>query len=117
MSLLIDLNAFEDILSSVGIPLSIVAALFISKFLAACLAKFAYRYSWLQTITMWSLPLPQVAATLAAALIAFQAEIIDTRLFNSVILLMLATLIAGPLISTRAAAQLTSNQTNTKAEA
>lgn len=117
MGLLIDLNAFEDILRSVGIPLSIVAALFISKFLAACLAKFAYRYSWLQTITMWSLSLPQVAATLAATLIAFQAEIIDDRVFNSVILLMLVTSIAGPLITTRAAARLTSNQTNTKAEA
>jgi Kef-type K+ transport system membrane component KefB len=117
MGLLLDLKAFEDILRSVGIPLSIVAALIISKFLAACLAKFAYRYSWIQTITMWSLSLPQVAATLAAALIAFQAEIIDDRVFNSVILLMLVTSIAGPLITARAAAQLTSNEPNTKAEA
>jgi Kef-type K+ transport system membrane component KefB len=114
MGLLIDLNAFEDILRSVSIPLSIVAALFISKFLAACLAKIAYRYNWIQTITMWSLSLPQVAATLAAALIGFQAEIIDDRVFNSVILLMLVTSIAGPLITARAAARLTSNQTDAK---
>jgi Kef-type K+ transport system membrane component KefB/nucleotide-binding universal stress UspA family protein len=117
MGLLLDLNAFEDILRSVGIPLSIVAALFISKFLAACLAKFAYRYNWIQAITMWSLSLPQVAATLAAALIGFQAEIIDDRVFNSVILLMLVTSIAGPLITARTAPQLNSDQTNTKPKA
>lgn len=106
MGLLLDLKAFEDIFRSVGIPLSIVGALFLSKFLAACIAKLAYRYSWQQTITMWSLSLPQVAATLAAALIAFQAQIINERVFNSVILLMLVTSVAGPLITSRAAAQL-----------
>ena len=108
MGLLLDIKAFEDIFRSVAIPLSILGALVISKFLAACLAKFAYRYSWQQTITMWSLSLPQVAATLAAALIAFQAQIINERVFNSVILLMLVTSVAGPLITSRAAAQLNS---------
>ena len=108
MGLLLDLKAFEDIFRSVGIPLSILVALLLSKFLAACLAKFAYRYSWQQTITMWSLSLPQVAATLAAALIAFQAQIINERVFNSVILLMLVTSLAGPLITSRAAARLNS---------
>ncbi len=106
MGLLLDLNAFKDILGSVGIPLAIVVALLLSKFLAACIAKLIFRYSWQQTITMWSLSLPQVAATLAAALIAFQAEIINEEVFNSVILLMLVTSIAGPLITSRFATQL-----------
>ncbi len=108
MGLLLDLQAFEDIFNSVGIPLSILGTLFLSKFLAAFLAKLAYRYSWQQTITMWSLSLPQVAATLAAALIAFQAQIINENVFNSVILLMLITSVVGPLITSRAAAQLPS---------
>ncbi|MGF1590700.1 MAG: cation:proton antiporter [Pleurocapsa sp.] len=108
MGLLLDLTAFEDILNSIGIPLSIVGTLFLSKFIAAFLAKLAYRYSWQQTITMWSLSLPQVAATLAAALVAFQAQIINENVFNSVILLMLVTSVVGPLITSRAAAQLTS---------
>ncbi|BAZ46056.1 sodium/hydrogen exchanger [Chondrocystis sp. NIES-4102] len=107
MGLLLDLKAFEDILRSVTIPLSIVAALILSKLLAALIAKLLYRYSWVQTVTMWSLSLPQVAATLAAALVGFQAGIIDERIFNSVILLMLVTSIAGPLITARSAAQLT----------
>ena len=107
MGLLLDLKAFKDILGSVEIPLTIVGALFLSKFLAACIAKLIFRYSWPETITMWSLSLPQVAATLAAALIAFQAEIINEQVFNSVILLMLVTSIAGPLITSRFAPQLT----------
>lgn len=111
MGLLIDLNAFQDILHSVGIPLAIVAALILTKFLAALFAKLAYRYSWQQTLTMWSLSLPQVAATLAAALIAYQAQIINERVFNSVILLMLVTSIAGPLITARAAVHLKSDNT------
>jgi Kef-type K+ transport system membrane component KefB/nucleotide-binding universal stress UspA family protein len=109
MGLLLDLSAFRDIFRSVGIPLSIVGALLLSKFLAAWVAKVAYRYSWQQTITMWSMSLPQVAATLAAALIGFQAQIINERVFNSVILLMLVTSIAGPLITSRFAAQLSSS--------
>ncbi len=109
MGLLLDLNAFQDVFRSIGIPLSIVGTLLLSKFLAAWVAKLAYRYSWQQAITMWSLSLPQVAATLAAALVGFQAEIINERVFNSVILLMLVTSIAGPLITSRFAAGLTSN--------
>ena len=109
MGLLLDLKAFEDVFRSVGIPLSILAALVISKFLAALTAKLVFRYSWQQTITMWSLSLPQVAATLAAALIGFQAQIINERVFNSVILLMLVTAVAGPLITSRSAAGLTSS--------
>ena len=108
MGLLLDLKAFQDVFRSIGIPLSIVAALVISKFLAAFVAKLIFRYSWQQTITMWSLSLPQVAATLAAALIAFQAQIINERVFNSVILLMLVTAVAGPLITSHSAARLTS---------
>ena len=111
MGLLLDLDAFQDIFRSIGIPLSILTALVICKFLAAAVAKMAFRYSWQQTITMWSLSLPQVAATLAAALIAFQAQIINERVFNSVILLMLVTAVAGPLITSWSAARLISGNT------
>jgi Kef-type K+ transport system membrane component KefB len=106
MGLLLDLKAFRDILASIGLPLTIVAALLVSKFLAAWVTKGIFRYSWMQTLTMWSLSLPQVAATLAAALVGYQAEIISLEVFNSVILLMLVTAVMGPLITTRTASRL-----------
>jgi len=110
MGLLLDLNAFSSILASINLPLMIVAVLLATKLIAALAAKSLYRYSWPQTWTMWSLSIPQVAATLAAALVGYEAEIINKEVFNSVILLMLVTAILGPLVTTRAATSLALNQ-------
>lgn len=107
MGLLLDLGAFVKILSSFGLTLAIVGGLIASKFLAALLVKSLYRYSWYQTLTMWSLSIPQVAATLAATLVGYQEGILNEAVFNSVILMMLVTAVLGPLITTRAAAKLT----------
>jgi hypothetical protein len=54
---------------------------------------------------MWSLTLPQVAATLAATLVAFDTRnpagqhLIDDRLLNVVLVLMLTTSILGPVLT------------------
>lgn len=106
MGLLLDLSAFGDIFAAIGLPLSIVGALLITKLIAALAAKQIYGYSWNQGVTMWSLSVPQVAATLAAALVGYQAEIISSDVFNSVILLMLVTSVVGPLVTTSAATKL-----------
>ena len=106
MGLLIDLEAFGDIIAAINLPLAIVGTLLLTKLLAVLGAKLLYRYNWTQSLTMWSLSIPQVAATLAAALVAFQAEIINSEVFNSVILLMLVTSILGPLITASIAKKL-----------
>jgi len=62
-------------------------------------------------MTMWSLTLPQVAATLAAALVAKQTfnaagqPLIDGRMFDGVLIMVLVTSIAGPLLTNRFARQ------------
>lgn len=106
MGLLLDLQAFMKTLDTIGLTLLIVGGLIGSKFIAAFLVKGLYRYSWRQTLTMWSLSLPQVAATLAAAVVGFQQKIIDESVLNSVILLMLVTAVLGPIITSRTAAKL-----------
>ncbi|MBE9169726.1 cation:proton antiporter [Pleurocapsales cyanobacterium LEGE 06147] len=106
MGLLLDLQAFMKTLDTIGLTLLIVGGLIGSKFLAAFVVKGLYRYSWRQTLTMWSLSLPQVAATLAAAVVGFQENIIGESVLNSVILMMLVTAVLGPLITSRAAAKL-----------
>ncbi len=111
MGLLLDLEAFSDILASIGLPLLIVGVLLATKLLAALAAGRLYQYSWLQTWAMWSLSIPQVAATLAAALVGYEAEIISTEVFNSVILLMLVTSILGPLVTTYTAERLALQKT------
>lgn len=55
---------------------------------------------------MWSLSLPQVAATLAAALVGFQVGLLTESVFNGVIVLMLVTSILGPVLTARFASQL-----------
>ncbi|MEA5497692.1 cation:proton antiporter [Limnoraphis robusta Tam1] len=108
MGLLIDIPAFVTSLTTgLGLTLAIVLGLIGSKFLAAFSAKLLYKYNWNETLTMWSLSLPQVAATLAAALVGVNAGLLSQELFNSVIVLMLVTSILGPILTARNARNLT----------
>ncbi|QOV22634.1 cation:proton antiporter domain-containing protein [Anabaenopsis elenkinii] len=122
MGLLINIPAFIKTLSSIWLALVIVSALIGSKFIAAFLTKLIYRYSNVQMLTMWSLSLPQVAATLAASLVAYQTlnpageRLISEGVLNSVIVLMLVTSIVAPLITARFAALLQVPQTDFETE-
>jgi Kef-type K+ transport system membrane component KefB/nucleotide-binding universal stress UspA family protein len=107
MGLLLDIPVFvEALTTNLGFTTALVASLLLSKLLAALGAKLLFRYNWTQMVTMWSLSLPQVAATLAAALVGLQQGIISAQVFNGVIVLMLVTSLVGPLVTTRSAAQL-----------
>ena len=94
MGLLINIPAFIKTLGSIWLTVVIVVALISSKFMAAFLAKLIYRYNTAEMLTMWSLSLPQVAATLAAALVGYQTlnsageRLISESVLNSVIVLM-----------------------------
>ncbi|MFE4104745.1 cation:proton antiporter domain-containing protein [Almyronema epifaneia] len=111
MGLLLDLSAFESILSFIELPLLVVGVLLVTKLMATLGARQLFGYSWPQTWTMWSLSIPQVAATLAAALVGYEAEIINSQVFNSIILLMLVTAILGPLVTANAAQRLAVQET------
>ncbi|WP_299403208.1 cation:proton antiporter [Acaryochloris sp. IP29b_bin.148] len=106
MGLLLDLKAFGSILASIHLPLLVVGTLLLTKLLASFGTKLLFGYSGPQFWSMWSLSIPQVAATLAAALVGYEAQIINLQLFNSVILMMLITSILGPLVTARFARQL-----------
>ena len=107
MGLLLDIPAFLDSLTSnLGLTLAVVVVLLSSKFLAALVAKVLYRYRWTECLTMWSLSLPQVAATLAAALVGLQVGLLTNEVFNSVVVLMLVTSLLGPVLTERFAARL-----------
>jgi len=100
MGLLIDIPAFfKSITEGLPLTLAIIGALIGSKLIAALLAKSIYRYSWNEAFTMWSLSMPQVAATLAAALAAYDIGLISESVFNAVIVLMLVTSVLGPVLT------------------
>lgn len=109
LGLLIDVPAFVQSIGIIQLTLLFVIGLIASKLLAAILAKLVYRYNWQETLTMWSLSVPQVGATLAVALVGYRDGLLDLRVLSSVIVLMLITSTLGPLITSRVAVGLTNS--------
>jgi Kef-type K+ transport system membrane component KefB/nucleotide-binding universal stress UspA family protein len=121
MGLLINLPAFLKTVGALWLTLAIVGGLIGSKFFAALFAKWLYRYNTPELLTMWSLSLPQVAATLAATLVGYQTfnsageRLIGEGVLNSVIVLMVVTSVLGPLITACSAPQVPIPATNLQA--
>jgi Kef-type K+ transport system membrane component KefB/nucleotide-binding universal stress UspA family protein len=103
MGLLVDIAGFVKSLSSIWLMLAIVVGLITSKFLAALFTKLLYGYNKQELLTMWSLSIPQVAATLAATLVGVKAGLLTEDVLNSVLVLMIVTSTLGPLITSRVA--------------
>ena len=102
----------ESFRSDLGLVASIIGALVLGKFIAAEVGGRLYHYTRDERLTMWSLTLPQVAATLAATLVAYDTfdaahqRLLDGRMLNVVLALMLFTSILGPVLTERFAPRL-----------
>jgi Na+:H+ antiporter len=87
--------------------LGIVVALLAGKWIAAAAGPRIFGYAPAARSTMWALTLPQVAATLAAAVVAFDTrngagqQMLDGTMLNAVLVLMLVTSILGPVLRAR----------------
>src|SRR6516162_9945916 len=92
---LIDVRLFANTLvTRIWLVVGIVGGLITAKFLAAQLTQRLFRYSRIQGHLIWSLSLPQVAATLATAIVAFECKndvtkerLIDRSVVNAVLVL------------------------------
>jgi Kef-type K+ transport system membrane component KefB len=105
---LIDPRIFvESMRSHFALVVAIISALLLGKGIAAEIAGRRFGYTTAARRTVWSLTLPQVAATLAAALVARDtfdpagARLIDSTMLNVVFVLMLTTSILGPVLTER----------------
>jgi Kef-type K+ transport system membrane component KefB len=106
--LVIDPVAFAaDIVHHFPLAMGIIVALLAGKWIAAAVAVRVFGYAPAARSTMWALTLPQVAATLAAAVVAFDTRngggqrMLDGTMLNAVLVLMLATSILGPVLTER----------------
>ncbi len=106
--LLIDPVAFAgSIVDHFPLALGIIVALLAGKWIAAAGGARVFGYTPAARSTIWALTLPQVAATLAAALVAYQTvngagqRMLDGTMLNAVLVLMLATSILGPVLTER----------------
>ncbi len=93
--------------SGIGFMVIIIGVLILTKYLAARGASRILHYNRNEMLNMWSMSLPQVAATLAAALVAFEStnkagvRLIDESVFDAVLLLVAVTSILGLILSER----------------
>ncbi|PLZ98547.1 sodium:proton antiporter [Fischerella thermalis CCMEE 5198] len=109
LGLRIDLPTFFSSLITLQFTILLVVSLFASKFIAAFAAKLLYHYNLQETLTMWSLSLPQVGVTLAAALVGYENGLLSPILLNSVVVLMLVSSIVGSFMTSRFAVGLTAS--------
>jgi Na+:H+ antiporter len=105
---LIDPIAFaRSIADHFALAASVVGALIIGKGVAAAIAARAFNYTRAAMMTVWSLTLPQLAATLAATLVGFDTlnsagqRLIDQTVLDVVFVLILVTATIGPIMTQR----------------
>jgi Kef-type K+ transport system membrane component KefB len=103
---LIDVKVFVQTLGErTGLVAGIVGGLIVSKYLAAQLTQRLFGYTRIQGYLIWSLSLPQVAATLATAIVAYETKnsagvrLIDEPMINTVLVLVVVTSLLGPVLT------------------
>ncbi len=105
---LIDPIAFaRSVFGSLPLVAGLIGTLVLGKWIAATVVGRAFGYTPAARLTTWALTLPQVAATLAATLVAYHTvnadgqRMLDERMLNTVLVLMLVTSILGPVLTER----------------
>lgn len=113
------LHPIEALRTFVEQPLlafGLLAALLLAKLLAAIGVGLPFRYSRNEIGLVWSLTLPQVAATLAAATVADKTvnsagrPLIDLPVLNVILMLVVLTSLGAPLLTQRFADRMTGSQ-------
>jgi Kef-type K+ transport system membrane component KefB len=100
-------NFVKSMGSHFGLVLAIIGALLVGKWIAASIAARLFGYTPAARKTVWSLTLPQVAATLAATLVGYKTfspagdQLLDVHMLNVVFVLLLVTAILGPVLTER----------------
>ena len=111
----------QGIIDNFVLVAGIIAALLVGKWIAAWVVGRTFDYSRDEQLTVWSLTLPQVAATLAATLVAHDTlgaagqRLLDDRMLNVVLVLVLVTAILGPVLTERFAPRLVARVSDTGA--
>ena len=110
---LIDPMSFTRMhLTDLAFALSIIAGLIGAKAAAAFMSARLLGFTRAEGAMMWSLSMPQVAATLAAALVAYETvnssgeRLISDVVLDTALLLMAVTTILGPLLTERYASRI-----------
>jgi Kef-type K+ transport system membrane component KefB len=94
-----------------GLVVGIIFGLVIGKVLAAWGSKVLFGFTRSETNLIWTISLPQMAATLASAVVAYKTinasgeRLLDETYVNAVLVLVVVTCVAGPILAERYAKQ------------
>lgn len=104
----LDLVAFvRSLVERLPFVVGMIGVLCIGKFGAAAVTAWFYRYRQSEMLSMWALSLPQLAATLAATVTAYNSfdpageRLIGEEVVNAIIVLMVLTATVGPILTDR----------------
>lgn len=95
-----------------GVVIGIIVALVLGKYLAAWISVKTIGGTSLDTKLAWSISLPQMAATLASAVVAYKTvnasgkHLLEENYVNAVLVLVVATCVGGPILTERFAKQI-----------
>jgi Kef-type K+ transport system membrane component KefB len=103
---------FATMIGQPWLVLGVLAALFGGKWLAAAVAARLFGYSAPERNLMFALTVPQVAATLAVALVAYATKnpagqrLIDQPMLNATVVLVIVSSLIGLILTERAVRQI-----------
>lgn len=105
---LIDLPLLgKTVVSKPGLVVGLIAALLIGKYLAAHVTRWRFHYSRNESLLIFSLTIPQMAATLASAVVGYQTRnaqgvrMLDGGFVNAVLVLVVVSCVIGPVLTER----------------
>jgi len=105
---LLDLAVLKrTFLSDPWVTLGLLAAIFAGKFLAAWWVGATYQQKTAERMTVASLSLPQMAATLASAVVGFQCinangeRLLNAGFVNAVVVVVIVTCVVGSILTER----------------
>jgi Kef-type K+ transport system membrane component KefB len=107
----------ETTLTRPDLVFGLIVVLVVGKYLAAWTCSSVFGGSRAEVGLIWSLSLPQMAATLASAVVAYKTvnaageRLLDAAFVNAVLVLVVLTCVLGPILSARFARTVAAAQT------
>jgi Kef-type K+ transport system membrane component KefB len=97
--------------STLGLAGLFLTAVIAGKLGAAIAARRLFAYSGAETGVVFGLSVSQAAATLAATIVGFQAGVLDGRVVNAAVVVIVCSLLIAAVATNRAAARVTPETT------
>jgi Kef-type K+ transport system membrane component KefB len=97
VGMLVDVRVLLGSPRAWAVMAAMTTTVIVTKWTAAKITQKLYGYSAEAGWTMFGLSVTQAAATLAAALVGVRVGLLDDAVFNGVILMILITVVVGPL--------------------